>query len=96
MLQLEDLPKPLPLLPQKARMMPAATVKIDGRDYGEVDQYSFTGVQVGRMDQREVPFRWSVADLAPGKHTIEVTVAGRKNSASSGARINVAGLSAYQ
>lgn len=73
-----------------------ASVIIDGKELGDVDQYSYTGVHVGRMDQREVPFRWSAADLAPGKHTLEVTVTGRKNSLSRGAAINVSGLTAYR
>ncbi len=73
-----------------------ATVKIDGQERGEIDQYGYTGVHVGRMDQRQVPFRWSVTDLTPGNHRLEVTVTGRKNQASSGIGINVSGLSIYQ
>ncbi|TWT92127.1 hypothetical protein Pla108_41370 [Botrimarina colliarenosi] len=72
-----------------------AAVAIDGEDFGEVDQYAYAGVHVGRMDQREVPFRWSATDLAPGEHTIEVTVIGRSNPGSSGTAINVSGLSAF-
>ena len=73
-----------------------ASVKIDGRARVDVDQYSYTDVHVGRMDQREVPFRWSVADLSPGKHTLEVTITDKKNPASDGTWINVTGLSAYR
>ena len=69
---------------------------IDGKTIGEVDQYAYTDVHVGRMDQREVPFRWSIADLDPGKHRLEVTVIGKKNSASTGTGINVTRLAAYQ
>jgi len=73
-----------------------AAVKIDGEILEEVDQYSYNDVHVGRMDQREVPFRWSANELSPGKHTIEVTVSGRNNSSSSGSTINVSGISAYR
>jgi DUF1680 family protein len=72
-----------------------ALVSIDGEELGEVDQYSYTGVHVGRMDQREVPFRWSHSGLSSGKHTIEVTVVGKKNALSGGTEVNVSGLSAY-
>lgn len=72
-----------------------AEVQIDGKTVAEVDQYGFTDVHVPRLDQREVPFRWSRSDLANGKHTITVTVTGRKNPASRGTEINVSGLSAY-
>ena len=73
-----------------------AKVFIDGKDYGDVDQYAYTGVHVGRMDQRDVPFRWSALDLSPGKHNLTVTVSGKKNANSSGVGINVTGLSVYQ
>ena len=72
-----------------------ATVAIDGKNYGDVDQYAYAGVHVGRMDQRDVPFRWSASGLAPGAHTIEVSVTGRKNKLSAGTTINVSGLSSY-
>jgi hypothetical protein len=72
-----------------------ARVSIDGQAMGDVDQYSYTGVNVGRMDQREVPFRWSRGNLPPGKHTLRVTVTGKKNPLSSGTEINVTGLSSY-
>lgn len=73
-----------------------AKVKIDDRTWENVDQYSYTGVYVPRMDQRVVPFRWSVADLPPGEHTITVSNTGKKNPASQGASINVTGISAFQ
>ena len=73
-----------------------ASVTIDGKDYGEVDQYGYEGVHVGRMDQREVPFRWTIADLSPGDHKIEVKMTGEKSSDSNGTEINVTRLSAYQ
>ena len=72
-----------------------ATVTIDGAPVAEVDQYGYTGVHVGRMDQREVPFRWSAKDLGGGKHTVKVTVTDRKNPHSKGTRINLSGLSSY-
>ncbi len=73
-----------------------ATVTIDGQDYGDIDQFSTNNVHVGRMDQREVPFRWSVNNLLSGKHKIVVTVSGRMNKASKGSAINVSGLTAYK
>lgn len=72
-----------------------ASVSIDGEKLDEVDQYAYSGVHVGRMDQRVVPFRWSRADLSPGKHRIEVTVLGKKNPVSSGYGINTSGFTAY-
>lgn len=72
-----------------------AAISIDGRKVGEVDQYGYTGVHVGRMDQRVVPFRWSIDDLSPGKHRIEITATGKKNAAAGGVGINVTGLIAY-
>lgn len=72
-----------------------ASVKIDGRTWDGIDQYSYTGVYVPRMDQRVVPFRWSISELAPGEHTLTVTITGNRNPASTGEWINVSGLSAY-
>jgi hypothetical protein len=72
-----------------------AAVSIDGTPVAEVDQYGYTGVHVGRMDQREVPFRWFAKDLGGGTHTVKVTITDRKNAASTGTRINVSGLSSY-
>ncbi|MEM8681465.1 MAG: hypothetical protein AAGF97_19130, partial [Planctomycetota bacterium] len=72
-----------------------AEVAIDGEVVADVDQYGYTGVHVGRMDQREVPFRWSYDRLSPGKHTLEVRVTGRGHERSTGTSINVTGLSAY-
>jgi DUF1680 family protein len=72
-----------------------ATVSIDGKPVAEVDQYAYTDVHVGRMDQREVPFRWFVKDLGGGTHTVKVTVTDGRNPFSTGTRINVSGLSSY-
>ena len=49
-----------------------------------------------QSDQREVPFRWSIADLPPGEHTIEGIVSGRKNRAAKHHAINVGRIVAYQ
>lgn len=70
-------------------------VTIDGEVVAEVDQYGYTNVHVGRMDQREVPFRWHIDDLKGGQHTVRVTVISKKNDSSSGTRINVSDLVAY-
>jgi hypothetical protein len=72
-----------------------AAVSIDGTVVAEVDQYGYTGVHVGRLDQREVPFRWSISDLGGGEHTIRVEILPRKNAASLGTRINVGGIVVY-
>ena len=73
----------------------AAAVSIDGNPPVEVDQYGYTDVHVGRLDQREVPFRWSISDLGGGEHTIRVTILPHKNPASSGTRVNVSSLLVY-
>ena len=72
-----------------------ATVRIDGKVVDEVDQYGYTDVHVGRMDQREVPFRWSISNLGEGEHNIRVTVSRNKNTASGGRKINVRRLLVY-
>jgi len=72
-----------------------AEVSIDGRKVAEVDQYGYTGVHVGRLDQREVPFRWTISGLDRGEHTIRVAISTRKNPASRGTKINVKRLIAY-
>lgn len=72
-----------------------AMVRIDGNVVAEVDQYGYTDVHVGRLDQREVPFRWSISDLGSGEHTIRVTVLAHKNANSQGTKINVSGLQVY-
>ncbi len=72
-----------------------ASVSIDGNLVAEVSQYGYTGVHVGRLDQREVPFRWSISDLSGGEHTIRVTILPRENASPGGARISVASLIVY-
>ncbi|MHC4165461.1 MAG: beta-L-arabinofuranosidase domain-containing protein [Planctomycetota bacterium] len=72
-----------------------AKVSIDGKDVAEVDQYGYTDVYVPRLDQREVPFRWSITNIGGGEHIIKVTILSHKNRASSGTRINVSNLVVY-
>jgi hypothetical protein len=72
-----------------------ASISIDGQTVGDADQYGYTAVHVGRLDQREVPFRWSISDLGGGEHTIRVTVLADKNADSQGAGVNVSGLQVY-
>lgn len=72
-----------------------AKVSIDGKEVADVDQYGYTEVHVGRLDQREVPFRWSISNLSGGEHTIRVAISGDKNSASTGTQINVSRLLCY-
>jgi DUF1680 family protein len=72
-----------------------ASVSIDGKPVADVDQYGYTDVHVGRMDQREVPFRWFAKDLGGGKHTVKVTVTDQKNPLSSGTRIGIRRLHTY-
>jgi len=71
-----------------------AKVSIDGEEVADVDQYGYTGV-VQRVDQSEVPFRWSVTNIGGGEHTIKVTILPRKNPASGGTKINVSRLLVY-
>lgn len=72
-----------------------AQVIIDGNVVADVDQYGYTDVYVPRLDQREVPFRWSISNLKGGEHTIRVTISPNKNAASGGTKINVSNLLAY-
>ncbi|MBW2037870.1 MAG: hypothetical protein JRI41_10410 [Deltaproteobacteria bacterium] len=72
-----------------------AEVSVDGKKVAEVDQYGYTGVYVPRLDQREVPFRWSLSNLKAGEHTIKVKITPNKNPASNGTKINVRRLVAY-
>ena len=72
-----------------------AKVSIDGKEVASVDQYGYTGVYVPRLDQREVPFRWSISNLSGGEHTIRVTISADRNQASSGTKINVSRLLSY-
>ena len=72
-----------------------AKVSIDSKEVAEVDQYGYTGVYVPRLDQREVPFRWSISGLNNKEHTIKVTISRRKNPASGGTKINVSKLLVY-
>jgi hypothetical protein len=60
-----------------------ASVKIDGVPRGDVDQY---GPKI--IWQSRTVFR----DLAPGKHTFEVTVAGRKDAAATDRYIDIDAL----
>ena len=85
------------LLWEGLRQMDAGTaeVRIDGEVVAEADQYGYTNVHVGRMDQREVPFRWSITDLGGGEHTIRVTILPRTNASSTGTSIHIIRLIAY-
>ena len=70
-------------------------VYVDGKKVGEADQFGHDDVHVGRMDQRQVPFRWWVENLGNIEHKLEVVVAGKKNADASGHRINVSGITVY-
>jgi DUF1680 family protein len=72
-----------------------AKVFIDGKEIAGVDQYRYTDTHVGRLDQREVPFRWSIADIGSGKHTIRIVSTGKKSKSSTGSTINVTRLLVY-
>jgi hypothetical protein len=72
-----------------------AQVSIDGNIVAEADQYGYTDVHVGRLDQREVPFRWSISNLGSGKHSLTVKVLSNKNQASKGNKINLSRLIVY-
>ena len=60
-----------------------AEVTLDGKVVAVVDQYG---------PGRELPFDWSLKDLAPGKHTISIKVLAAKSAQSKGVFINVAGF----
>lgn len=72
-----------------------AEVYIDGKKVGDADQFGYDNVYVGRMDQRQVPFRWWVEDLGVGEHTLEVVVSGKKNANAGGRKFNVNGITVY-
>lgn len=58
-------------------------ISIDGEEVARVDQYG---------PGRGIPFTWESPQLAPGEHTIRITVAGERNPDSQGHYINVSGL----
>lgn len=60
-----------------------AEVQIDGKVVAIVDQYG---------PGRDLPFQWEKRDLAPGKHTIHLTLLPDKNPASRDRYLNVAGF----
>jgi len=74
-----------------------AEVSIDGQKVAEVDQYGYNGAW-GMMwiDQRPVPFLWSVSDMTDREHTVKVTILPNKNSVSQGTKVNVKKLTAYR
>ena len=72
-----------------------ASVMIDGKVIEKVDQYGYTDVHVGRLDQREVPFRWTISNLGPGEHLLKVTLLSDKNVYSGGTRLNIRRLIFY-
>ncbi|MBI9017074.1 MAG: glycoside hydrolase family 127 protein [Phycisphaerae bacterium] len=66
-----------------------AKIFIDGKEVENVDQYGYTDVYVQRLDQREVPFRYSLSNLGGGEHHIKVTLSPQKNPSSKGTEINI-------
>lgn len=58
-------------------------VRIDDKLVATVDQYDAA---------REVPFRYEVRDLLPGKHTIKLTTLADKNPASRDRYVNITGM----
>ena len=80
---------------QRFEISGMAEVSIDGKKVDTIDQYSYNGVHVGRMDQREVTFRWSRSGLTKGQHTIKVRILPQKNPNSRGTDINIRGLNFY-
>jgi DUF1680 family protein len=62
-----------------------AEVRIDGKIIGIVDQYG---------PGRDLPFQWEHRGLAPGKHTLKLTLLPDKNPASRDRYLNVAGFEA--
>jgi hypothetical protein len=58
-------------------------VKIDETKPEVVSQYA---------PGRDVPFRWERRDLGPGKHSIKITVLGKKAPESKGIAINIGAL----
>jgi len=72
-----------------------AKVVIDGKEVAKVDQYGYTDVYVPRLDQRNVPFRWSITGIGGGEHEIMVTVLSEKNPSSKETEINIERLLVY-
>jgi hypothetical protein len=62
-----------------------AEVTIDEKAVEVVDQYG---------PGRDLPFDWSVKNLAPGRHTIRLRIVAEKSAESKGSYINVAGFEA--
>jgi hypothetical protein len=60
-----------------------AEVSIDGKSVAVVDQFG---------PGRDLPFDWSVRNLAPGRHTIRLTVREERNSQSKDRFINAGGF----
>lgn len=60
-----------------------AEVRIDGKVVGIVDQYG---------PGRELPFQWEYRGLAPGKHTLKLTLLPAKTAASHDRFLNVSGF----
>lgn len=60
-----------------------AEVAIDDKPVAVVDQYG---------PGRNLPFDWSVKNLAPGKHTIRIKILAEKSPQSKGRFINIAGF----
>jgi hypothetical protein len=56
------------------------TVTVDGKHVADVDQYG---------PGRGLPFQWEIRGLAPGRHTIRLTVTEGKNPASKDRYVNV-------
>jgi hypothetical protein len=60
-----------------------AEVRLDDQVVGVVDQFG---------PGRDLPFDWERRGLAPGKHSIRITVLGEKTPESNGTNVNLAGF----
>jgi len=60
-----------------------AEVKVDGKVVGTIDQYGAG---------RDLPFDYRITGLAPGKHTVRITILTEKDDASKDRFINVGGF----
>jgi len=74
-----------------------AEVFIDGKKVTEVSQYAYTDLfcDWNLLDQRYVPFNWSISDLDEDKHILKVVVSPNKDPSSKGTKITVRRIIIY-
>jgi hypothetical protein len=66
-----------------------AEVSIDGKPLAVVDQYGAAQVPSTPPRGPSLPFEWEYKGLAPGKHSLTITILPENNAASTGHRITI-------